>query len=173
MLELAICLVIAITDGDTLKVRCGSEGRYEQITVRLAGIDAPEKKQPYGQRARKELAALCQGVQARIQPRSTDRWRRAVADVQCNGTDVAQYGRGYLTNTRKNTNTCTPYKPALARGIMVCGLTKIAKRRPFRRGDGAETSIKAIACNPFSKHLKPPPLAACISIVFPASAAAR
>ena len=47
MLELAICLVIAITDGDTLKVRCGSEGRYEQITVRLAGIDAPEKKQPH------------------------------------------------------------------------------------------------------------------------------
>lgn len=95
MLELAICLVIAVTDGDTLKVRCGSEGRYEQITVRLAGIDAPEKKQPYGQRARKELAALCQGVQARIQPRSTDRWRRAVADVQCNGTDVAQYMVGH------------------------------------------------------------------------------
>ena len=83
MLELAICLVIAITDGDTLKVRCGSGGRYEQITVRLAGIDAPEKKQPYGQRARKELAALCQGVQARIQPRSTDR------------TDVAQYMVGH------------------------------------------------------------------------------
>ena len=169
MLELAICLVIAITDGDTLKVRCGSEGRVLMHLRKSSQMGSvPERSWP-------RCAKVCKPAYnhaARIV--GAAQW------LMCNATVRmwlniwwATVGRGYLTNTRKNTNTCTHYKPALARGIMVCGLTKIAKRRPFRRGDGAETSIKAIACNPFSKHLKPPPLAACISIVFPASAAAR
>ncbi len=44
------CLVVGISDGDTLTARCGAPGAYQQVKVRLSGIDAPERRQPYGER---------------------------------------------------------------------------------------------------------------------------
>ena len=44
MLESILCLVVAVTDGDTIKARCGNEVAYVQVKVRLSEIDAPEKK---------------------------------------------------------------------------------------------------------------------------------
>ena len=38
------CLTVGVTDGDTIKVRCGQTGSYEQVTVRFAAIDAPEQR---------------------------------------------------------------------------------------------------------------------------------
>lgn len=103
-----LCLVVAITDGDTLKVRCGEPGSYERITVRISAIDAPEKAQPFGQVSRQHLAELCFQQQATITPRAKDRYGRAVADVECRGQDVGstqvragmawvyeRYARGY------------------------------------------------------------------------------
>lgn len=37
-----ICLVVAISDGDTLTARCGAPGAYHQVKVRIAAIDAPD-----------------------------------------------------------------------------------------------------------------------------------
>lgn len=79
------CIVFAVTDGDTIKVRCGNE---EQVTIRLAGIDAPEKKQPFGQRSTQSLSDLCYQAQATITPKSKDRYGRTVADVECHGRDA-------------------------------------------------------------------------------------
>lgn len=76
--------VISIADGDTLTVL---EGR-EQIRVRLANIDAPEKKQPFGQRSRQSLADLCFGKDAEVRPQSKDRYGRTVAVVICNGIEA-------------------------------------------------------------------------------------
>lgn len=53
-----VCLVIGITDGDTITARCGEPGAYEQMKVRIQGIDAPERKQPYGNRARQALSDM-------------------------------------------------------------------------------------------------------------------
>ena len=102
------CLVVGVTDGDTVTVRCGAAGAYEQKTLRIAAIDAPEGRQPYGQRSKQALSALCYGHQASFAVRSTDRYGRSVADVSCQGQDVAahqvesgfahvydQYARGY------------------------------------------------------------------------------
>lgn len=84
------CLVIAITDGDTIKARCGEPSAYEQVTVRLAEIDAPEKTQPYGQRSRQHLAELCFQTQASIRQTAYDsRWERIVARVECHGQDAS------------------------------------------------------------------------------------
>lgn len=104
----AFCLVVAIADGDTLTARCGEPGAYEQVKVRISAIDAPEKRQPFGQVSRQHLADMCFQKQARITPRATDRYKRTVADVECAGRDVAteqvraglawyyvQYGKGY------------------------------------------------------------------------------
>lgn len=103
-----LCLVVGISDGDTLTARCGKPGSYEQVKVRLSAIDAPEARQPFGQRSKQNLADLCFQVEATITPRTTDRYGRTVADVTCRGTDAAQhqvangmawyyvqYGRGY------------------------------------------------------------------------------
>lgn len=88
-MEYLLCLVIAINDGDTLKARCGKPDSYEQITIRLAEIDAPEKSQPYGQRSRLHLAELCHLQQATIRQTAYDtRWQRIVARVECRGQDA-------------------------------------------------------------------------------------
>lgn len=89
MIETLICLVVAVSDGDTLKIRCGQPGSYEQVTVRLAEIDAPEKGQPFGNRSRLSLGSLCFGSMAWVQPASKDRYGRTVARVQCRGKDAS------------------------------------------------------------------------------------
>lgn len=89
MIAAALCLVVAISDGDTLKARCGEPGAYAQVSVRLAEVDAPEKAQPFGQRSRASLAALCFGAWATIQPQTTDRYGRTVAHVECRGKDAS------------------------------------------------------------------------------------
>lgn len=68
-----------------------SRGEYQQVKIRLAAIDAPEKRQPYGQQARQALAGLCFQQQAQITPRSTDRYKRTVADVRCQGQDAGAW----------------------------------------------------------------------------------
>ena len=84
-----LCLIVGISDGDTLKARCGEPGAYEQITIRLAEIDAPEKRQAFGQRSKEALSALCFGSQAAIRPVKLDRYGRTVARVECHGQDAS------------------------------------------------------------------------------------
>lgn len=103
-----LCLVVGVSDGDTLTARCGEPGAYEQVKVRLAAIDAPEKAQPFGQRSRQNLADLCFQQQAVMTPKAKDRYGRTVADVECRGQNAGteqvragmawyyvRYGKGY------------------------------------------------------------------------------
>jgi endonuclease YncB( thermonuclease family) len=71
--------VVSVGDGDTLRVQ--ADGR--SITIRLACIDAPETTQsPWGQQSRAYLMQrLPKGRQVRIQPHTTDRYGRTVAEV--------------------------------------------------------------------------------------------
>ncbi|RZA21490.1 MAG: thermonuclease family protein [Proteobacteria bacterium] len=87
----AACLVVGITDGDTITARCGEPGSYEQVKVRIAAIDTPERGQPYGKRAAEALRDLCMHKQATIYPRTTDRYKRTVGDVECDGHDVGMH----------------------------------------------------------------------------------
>lgn len=84
-----LCLIVAIADGDTLTARCGQPGAYEQVKVRLSAIDAPERKQPFGNVSRQYLAALCFQQQATITSHGSDRYHRTIADVQCQGKDAS------------------------------------------------------------------------------------
>ena len=47
--------VVGVTDGDTVTVL---DHEKRQIKVRLAGIDAPEKRQPFGQKSKASLSEL-------------------------------------------------------------------------------------------------------------------
>lgn len=88
MIPAILCLVVAISDGDTLTARCGQPGAYEQVKIRISAIDAPEKRQDFWQVSRQHLAGLCFQQQAAIIPRSKDRYGRTVADVECRGKDA-------------------------------------------------------------------------------------
>lgn len=77
--------VVGVVDGDTLTILVNE---HEQIKVRLAEIDAPEKAQPFGQRSKQSLSDLCFGKDAVLQKTDTDRYGRTVAKVHCAGIDA-------------------------------------------------------------------------------------
>lgn len=85
--EAFFCLVVAIADGDTITALCGEPGDYNQLKVRLAEIDAPEKSQAFGQQSKQHLSDQCYGQVAHIKPITQDRYGRTVARVECNGKD--------------------------------------------------------------------------------------
>jgi endonuclease YncB( thermonuclease family) len=77
--------VIRVADGDTLTLRVGDG---ESVRIRLAEIDAPERDQPYYQRAKQALAnkVLRQRVGVEIVDR--DKYGREVGKVNLDGDDV-------------------------------------------------------------------------------------
>lgn len=77
--------VVSIADGDTVTVLDGSN---QQHKIRLAGIDAPEKKQPYGELAKQHLASLVFNRQVIVEWDKTDRYQRIVGKVLVNGNDA-------------------------------------------------------------------------------------
>lgn len=77
--------VVGVTDGDTLTVLDAS---HQQFKIRLAGIDAPEKGQPFGNRAKESLSEMVFNKQVVIESSKEDRYRRKVGKVQYDGTDV-------------------------------------------------------------------------------------
>lgn len=106
--------VINIADGDTLTLLKGKE----KVKVRLGGIDAPERKQAFGNRSRESLEELCAGKQASYQTQDTDRYGRVVAQVTCAGIDAnrAQVERGMAwVYVKYNKDTALPVLEAQAR----------------------------------------------------------
>lgn len=77
--------VVGISDGDTLTV---VDGSFQQYKIRLAGIDAPEKKQPYGNVSRQSLRDMCFRKQVRVTWSKQDRYGRIIGKVYCNNKDA-------------------------------------------------------------------------------------
>lgn len=85
--------VVGISDGDTLTLL---DSHNRQHRIRLAEIDAPEKKQAFGQRSRESLSDLAFGKTAVADCPSQDRYGRSVCVVSVDGVNVnlAQVQRG-------------------------------------------------------------------------------
>lgn len=77
--------VVAVSDGDTIKV-LDSERR--QHTIRLSGIDAPEKAQPFGQRSKESLSRMVYGKDVAVEWSKRDKYGRIVGKVLLDGTDA-------------------------------------------------------------------------------------
>lgn len=77
--------VVAIADGDTLTILTDEK---QQVKIRLAGIDAPEKGQPFGQKAKENLSRLVFNQMVLIDGEKRDRYGRLVAKVLIDGTDA-------------------------------------------------------------------------------------
>jgi endonuclease YncB( thermonuclease family) len=59
-----------------------------QHRIRLAGIDAPEKGQPFGNRAKENLSRLAYGKEARVEWQKRDRYGRIVGTVWVVSSDM-------------------------------------------------------------------------------------
>ena len=79
------CKVISVADGDTVTVL---DSRKKQHKIRLAGIDAPEKAQPYGKKAKKYLSALVYKKTVCVDWYKKDKYRRLIGRIFVGNTDV-------------------------------------------------------------------------------------
>jgi endonuclease YncB( thermonuclease family) len=99
--------IVGIADGDTLTLLDGGKTTHR---IRIDGIDAPERTQPYGQRARQSLADLAHGRTARAECLKSDRYGRAVCRVLVDGVDVGleQVRRGLAWHNTKYAHEQSP-----------------------------------------------------------------
>lgn len=77
--------VVGVSDGDTITVL---DNQRVQHKVRLQGIDAPEKKQPFGQRSKEHLSNQVFNRFVTVQYEKRDRYQRLVGKVMHDGVDV-------------------------------------------------------------------------------------
>ena len=77
--------VVGVHDGDTVTLL---DDQKHQTKVRLAEIDTPESKQPYGSRSKQALSDLVFGKAVQVEVRDIDRYGRTVGRVSVNGIDV-------------------------------------------------------------------------------------
>ncbi len=95
--------VVGVTDGDTITLLDASQVQYK---IRLSGIDAPEKKQAFGNASKKSLSDLVYGKVVSVNWDKQDRYGRTVGKVLVNGTDanLAQIKNGYAWFYKKYQN---------------------------------------------------------------------
>jgi endonuclease YncB( thermonuclease family) len=100
--------VIRIADGDTLTVL---DARKREHKVRLAGIDAPERKQAHYETSRQSLAKLSFGKAVIVEWHKRDVYGRLVGKVEADRQDVglAQVRAGQAWWFRRYANEQTMF----------------------------------------------------------------
>lgn len=74
------CKVVAVLDGDTIDCL----NSRKKIRVRLASIDAPEKSQPFGRAAKKQLHNYIFNKNIIVSVESKDKYNRYIAELFLN-----------------------------------------------------------------------------------------
>lgn len=99
--------VVALSDGDTVTVLDSAKTQHK---VRLAGIDAPEKRQPFGERSKQNLAAMVFRKQVTVEWNKSDRYGRIVGKVLVERTDagLAQLRAGMAWHYKQYAREQTP-----------------------------------------------------------------
>jgi endonuclease YncB( thermonuclease family) len=77
--------VIQVADGDTVTVLDSSNTQYK---IRLLGIDAPERKQAFGNRSKQALSDAVVGKTVRVDWNKRDRYKRVIGKILLNGNDM-------------------------------------------------------------------------------------
>ncbi|HRJ52255.1 MAG TPA: thermonuclease family protein [Candidatus Thiothrix moscowensis] len=77
--------IVGVTDGDTATLLTTDKA---QVKIRLAQIDAPEKKQDFGQRSKQSLSDLVYRKNVTVDVVDTDRYGRTVGQIWVDGLDV-------------------------------------------------------------------------------------
>lgn len=92
--------IVGVMDGDTVDLLTESK---ELVRVRLSGIDAPEKKQAFGNVAKKALSDLTFNRRVVVSGHKHDRWGRLVGKVIVSGIDanLQMVKRGFAWHYKK------------------------------------------------------------------------
>jgi endonuclease YncB( thermonuclease family) len=77
--------VIRVTDGDTIAIL---DANNRQHKIRLASIDAPERRQAFGHRSTENLSTIAYGQEVRVDWKKFDRYGRIVGTVYVRGRDI-------------------------------------------------------------------------------------
>lgn len=77
--------VVGIADGDTVTVLDASNTQFK---IRLMGIDAPEKKQAFGNKSKESLSALVFNKQVTVEYSKRDKYGRTVGKILVGGVDA-------------------------------------------------------------------------------------
>lgn len=77
--------VVAVADGDTVTVL---DATHQQVKIRLAGIDAPEKGQPFGSRSKENLGRMVFGKNVTVDTTKQDKYGRTVGKILVGGVDA-------------------------------------------------------------------------------------
>lgn len=103
--------VVKISDGDTITV---IDENNVQTRVRLWGIDAPEKKQPFGEASRRHLAEKIAGENVQLESRGRDRYGRLLAVVWLGNENqnLRQVRDGYAWHYVQYAKKATDYAAA-------------------------------------------------------------
>lgn len=95
--------IVAVADGDTCTLL---DANNVQHKIRLAEIDAPEKKQPHGQDAKAALSKMVFGKDVVVNVSTKDRYGRAIGNVLIDGVDVngslVRYGYSWCYRAYKH-----------------------------------------------------------------------
>ena len=86
--------VVSVADGDTITILDNDKMQHK---IRLAGIDAPEKTQAFGNRSKESLSNLVFSKVVTVETEKKDRYGRDVGKVLVNGVDanLEQVQRGF------------------------------------------------------------------------------
>ena len=99
--------VVKVVDGDSITIL---DAHNVQHKIRLSGIDAPEKAQPYGEVSRRSLAEIVAGKDVVVETTKKDRYGRVVGKVLVDGQDanLLQIERGLAWFYREYQNEQSP-----------------------------------------------------------------
>jgi endonuclease YncB( thermonuclease family) len=82
--------VVGVADGDTITVL---DVDRQQHKIRLSGIDAPERTQPFGDKSKTNLSRLVFNKDVRVEWKKRDRYQRIVGKVMVESPDCRNCGQ--------------------------------------------------------------------------------
>jgi endonuclease YncB( thermonuclease family) len=77
--------VVGIADGDTVTVL---NEQKKQVKIRLVEIDAPEKKQAFGEQSKQSLSDICFKKPVIVDDKGSDKYKRTLGRLRCDGVDA-------------------------------------------------------------------------------------
>jgi len=105
--------VVGVADGDTITVLDATKVQHK---VRLTGIDAPEKKQPFGNRSKQSLSDMVFNKTVTVETDKRDRYGRELGKVLAGGQDAnleqVRAGMAWHYKAYERTQSATDRQPA-------------------------------------------------------------
>ncbi|MFY9085391.1 thermonuclease family protein [Aliarcobacter cryaerophilus] len=101
--------VVKVTDGDTVTILSADKTQHK---IRLNDIDAPEKKQAFGNKSKDNLAKYIAGKTVTVKYQKKDKYKRILGTIYYNNRDInlQQVKDGYAWVYKKYSNNQNYYK---------------------------------------------------------------